>query len=74
MDLLVPLEGRRYSYQKISQKESNINNSKVSATETNKTTSFGKQKQTNIKTKDSRYEFIDNNAIKNIFNKFKDNI
>ena len=79
IDLSVPkegrrhTEGRRHSFLKNPQKKANINNSKVSVSETNKSTSFGKQKQTYSVISDNKYEFIDNNALKNIFDKFKQN-
>ena len=70
-DLSVPKGKKRASHLK-PQTKSNINLTKVSMTETNKSTSFGKQKQTDsTNVNNNKYEFINNNALKNIFENFK---
>ena len=73
IDIFAPNEGRKFSHLRIAQRKENINASKVSNTETNKSLSLGIQKQNNIKTinTNKKYEFIDNGALKNIFEDYK---
>ena len=72
LDFLSLKDGRRHSHLKGPQKKSNINITKISATEPNKSISLTKQKQQqNSINVNNKYEFIDNNSLKNIFENFK---
>ena len=72
INLFIPKEGRKFSHLRMQKKET-INVSKGSNTETNKSVSLGIQKQNNIKptNQNNKYEFIDNTALKNIFDNYK---
>ena len=72
LDIIIPKEGRRISHLRVALKKDNINASKGSNTETNKSTSFGKTKQNNKTINaNNKYEFIDNTVLKNIFDNYK---